>query len=299
MELRHLRHFVAVAELQHFGRAAARLGMAQPPLSQSIMRLEESLGTRLLERTSRGVVLTAAGNALLNEARSLIAQADLAERRVRQVGADECASLRIAFVPMCAMRVVPLAMKELHKQWPGVEVRLIERGSALTVASVKSGTIDFGVVARASADVSGLESFTIGRIGVVAAVPSTWPVARCSTLHLSALAGYPLIMFPQQLTHPAYDTFEAACREVGFAPNVTQQARHPYTMLNLIANELGIGLLPDSARHLPVEGVTFIEVEDMPRSFETDIALVWADRRQQPFHRAMLDIMRTLARVPS
>src|ERR1700738_5319928 len=116
MELRHLRHFVAVAELQHFGRAAARLGMAQPPLSQSIMRLEEALGTKLLERAPRGVVLTAAGNAPLNEARPLVAPADLAERRVRQIGADERASLRIAFVPLCAMRIAPRAMKELRRR---------------------------------------------------------------------------------------------------------------------------------------------------------------------------------------
>ena len=219
MELRHLRHFVAVAETQHFGRAAARLGMAQPPLSQSIMRLEESLGIKLLERTPRGVSLTRAGAALMAEAKPLIAQADLAERRVRQA-ADELASLSIAFVPMCAMRIMPLAIRALRKQWPGVEVRLIERGSALTVASVKNGSIDLGVVVTSAADVSELESVHIERLRVVAAVPANWPLAQRTRIGIADLAAYPLIMFPQQITQPVFAAFNAAhldeCRAIGF-----------------------------------------------------------------------------------
>ncbi|MEM5422353.1 MULTISPECIES: LysR family transcriptional regulator [Paraburkholderia] len=294
MELRHLRHFVAVAETQHFGRAAARLGMAQPPLSQSIMRLEEQLGIKLLERTPRGVTLTPAGSALLAEAKPLIAQAELAERRVRQA-ADELASLSVAFVPMCALRIMPLAIQGLRKQWPGVDVRLIERGSALTVASVKNGSIDLGVVVTSAADVSGLESVVIERLRVVAAVPAKWPVATQRSIRIADLARYPLIMFPQQMSQPLFAAFEAARREEGLSPRVTQQARHPYTMLNLVAHELGVGLMLDSARYLPVEGVAYVDIEDVPASGETEVSLVWADRPHKPWHRAMLDIMREIA----
>ncbi|MGF6472127.1 DNA-binding transcriptional LysR family regulator [Paraburkholderia youngii] len=294
MELRHLRHFVAVAETQHFGRAAARLGMAQPPLSQSIMRLEEQLGIKLLERTPRGVSLTPAGAALLAEAKPLIAQAELAERRVRQA-ADELASLSVAFVPMCAVRIMPLAIQGLRKQWPGVDVRLIERGSALTVASVKNGSIDLGVVVTSAADVSGLESVVIERLRVVAAVPAKWPVATQRSIRIADLARYPLIMFPQQMSQPLFAAFEAARREAGLSPRVTQQARHPYTMLNLVAHELGVGLMLDSARYLPVEGVAYIDIEDVPASGETEVSLVWADRPHKPYHRSMLDIMREIA----
>ena len=294
MELRHLRHFVAVAEMQHFGRAAARLGMAQPPLSQSIMRLEEQLGIKLLERTARGVSLTPAGSALLAEAKPLIAQAELAERRVRQA-ADELASLSIAFVPMCAMRIMPLAIQGLRKQWPGVDVRLIERGSNLTVASVKNGSIDLGVVVTNLADVSGLESVVIERLRVVAAVPAAWPVATQSAIRIGDLAQYPLIMFPQQMSQPVFAAFEAARREAGLSPRVTQQARHPYTMLNLVANELGIGLMLDSARYLPVQGVAFIDIEDVPGPNETEVSLIWADRPHKAYHHSMLDIIRHIA----
>ncbi|RKT14136.1 LysR family transcriptional regulator [Paraburkholderia sp. RAU2J] len=294
MELRHLRHFIAVAETQHFGRAAARLGMAQPPLSQSIMRLEESLGTKLLERTPRGVSLTSAGAALLAEAKPLIAQAEMAERRVRQA-ADELASLSIAFVPMCAMRIMPLAIQTLRRQWPGVDVRLIERGSALTVASVKNGSIDLGVVVTSAADVSGLESSTIERMRLVAAVPASWPLAQQASIRVADLAAYPLIMFPQQMSQPVFAAFEAARREAGLSPKVTQQARHPYTMLNLVANGLGVGLMLDSARHLPVEGVVFVDIDDIPTSFDTEVSLVWTDRPHKAYHRAMLDIIRELA----
>ncbi|MBB5460337.1 DNA-binding transcriptional LysR family regulator [Paraburkholderia sp. Cpub6] len=268
--------------------------MAQPPLSQSIMRLEEQLGIKLLERTPRGVSLTAAGAALLAEAKPLIAQAELAERRVRQA-ADELASLSVAFVPMCALRIMPLAIQGLRKQWPGVDVRLIERGSALTVASVKNGSIDLGVVVTSSADVSGLESVVIERLRVVAAVPAKWPVAAQPSIRIADLARYPLIMFPQQMSQPLFAAFETARREAGLSPRVTQQARHPYTMLNLVSHELGIGLMLDSARYLPVEGVAFVDIEDVPAAGETEVSLVWADRPHKPYHRSMLDIMRDIA----
>ncbi|TDN59276.1 LysR family transcriptional regulator [Paraburkholderia sp. BL10I2N1] len=297
MELRHLRHFVAVAETQHFGRAAARLGMAQPPLSQSIMRLEESLGIKLLERTSRGVSLTPAGAALMAEAKPLIAQADLAERRVRQA-ADELASLSIAFVPMCAMSILPHAMHALRKQWPGVDVRLIERGSALTVASVKNGSIDLGVVVTNVADVTELESIVIERMRMVAAVPANWPLAEQTCIRMTDLAAYPLIMFPQQVSQPVFAALEVARRDAGVSPKVTQQARHPYTMLNLVANELGVALMLDSARHLPVEGVVFVDIEDLAPSFDTEVSLVWTDRPHKPYHRAMLDLIRDLSDLP-
>ncbi|WP_028223037.1 LysR family transcriptional regulator [Paraburkholderia oxyphila] len=294
MELRHLRHFIAVAETQHFGRAAARLGMAQPPLSQSIMRLEEQLGVKLLERTPRGVSLTSAGAALLADAKPLVAQAELAERRVRQA-AEERASLSIAFVPMCALRILPLAIQGLRKQWPGVDVRLIERGSALTVASVKNGSIDLGVVVTSLANVSDLESVVIERLRVVAAVPANWPVASQRSVRIADLAQFPLIMFPQQLSQPLFAAFETARRDAGLSPRVTQQARHPYTMLNLVAHELGIGLMVDSARHLPVEGVAFVDIDDVPASDEMDVSLVWADRSHKPYHHAMVTIIQELA----
>lgn len=268
--------------------------MAQPPLSQSIMRLEESLGIKLLERTPRGVSLTAAGEALMAEAKPLLAQADLAERRVRQA-ADELASLSIAFVPMCAMHIMPLALHALRKQWPGVDVRLIERGSALTVASVKNGSIDLGVVVTSVADVHELESIVIERMSMVAAVPENWPLAQRTRISMADLTTYPLIMFPQQISQPVFAAFEAARRDAGVSSKVTQQARHPYTMLNLVANELGVGLMLDSARHLPVEGVVFIDIEDLSPSLDTEVSLIWTDRAHKPYHRAMLDIIRDLS----
>lgn len=132
MELRHLRHFVAVAEELHFGRAAARLGMAQPPLSQSVMRLEANLGVTLLDRKQYHVTLTPAGQALLKEARPLLAQAALAEKAVQRAAAGVLPILRLAFVPMSLMRVLPQAIRQFHRAWPGVQVQLAERSSRNT-----------------------------------------------------------------------------------------------------------------------------------------------------------------------
>ena len=102
-------------------------------------------------------------------------------------------------------------------------------------------------------------------------------------------------MFPQQMSQPLFAAFEAARREAGLSPRVTQQARHPYTMLNLVAHELGVGLMLDSARYLPVEGVAFVDIEDVPVPGETEVSLVWADRPHKPYHRSMLDLMRDIA----
>jgi DNA-binding transcriptional LysR family regulator len=135
----------------------------------------------------------------------------------------------------------------------------------------------------------------IERLRVVAAVPAAWPVAAQRSIRIDDLAQYPLIMFPQQMSQPVFAAFEAARREAGLSPRVTQQARHPYTMLNLVANELGIGLMLDSARYLPVQGVTFIDIEDVPGSYETEVSLVWADRPHKAYHHSMLDIIRHIA----
>src|SRR5262249_7280953 len=133
MELHHLRHFVAVAEELHFGRAAARLGMAQPPLSQSIRRLETSLELQLLERSRRHVALTPAGKVLLDEARRILAQVELAERLARRAATVGMDRLRIGFTPLAIYGVVPRAVTAFRKRWPGVQVTLEERSTSAQI----------------------------------------------------------------------------------------------------------------------------------------------------------------------
>ena len=278
MELRHLRHFVAVAEELHFARAAKKLKIAQPPLSQSIMRLEESLGARLLERSSRSVQLTPAGQALLPEARDILARAALAERLVQRIASGELARLRVGFVPMSATVSLPRAVRAFRRHWPQVEVQLQERSSAAQVEALRNGSLDLGILVRELVDTSGLQIQPIERYGHVAAIPSGWPLASRASLHLVDLAGSAFVLFPQQLVPSFFTEFEAACRKAGFTPKVAQQVTQPYTMFTLVSQELGIGIVQDTARHLKIEGISFVPIRDMPATLAHEVALAWVPR---------------------
>jgi DNA-binding transcriptional LysR family regulator len=278
MELRHLRHFLAVADELHFARAARKLGMSQPPLSQSVMRLEKSLGTKLLDRSSRAVQLTAAGKALVPEARELLDRADLAQRLVRRIADGDLAKVRVGFVPMSATLTLPRAIRAFQRTWPGVEVQLQERTSCAQVEALNNGSLDLGILVRDLVEPQGLQLRPIERYGYVAAVPATWSLADRSSLRLADLAGFPLILFPQQLVPNFFTDFDGACRKAGFAPKIQQQVAQPYTMFTLVAAELGIGIVQDTARNLKIEGVAFVPVRDMPGSLTHEVALAWVPR---------------------
>lgn len=291
MELRHLRHFVAVAEELHFGRAAARLGMAQPPLSQSLMRLETSLGTALIDRRHYHVTLTPAGQALLKEARPLLAQAALAQQAVQRAAAGVLPHLRVAFVPMMLMRILPQAISQFRRAWPGVQVQLHERNSRNTVEHLRNGSIDLGLVVRNLVDTEGLEVRTIERTRVVAAVPSQWPLGQRKSVRLAELADCSFVLFPQQMANDFYTAFEATCRNAGFTPDISQQVNQAYTMFNLVANGLGVGLVQESARGMRVEGVSLVDIEDLPDSFITEVSLAWMPSTVSPPLYAMIAIL--------
>ena len=186
MDLHHLRHFAAVAEALHFGRAAARLDMAQPALSQSIQRLEATLGTSLFIRSRHGVALTPAGNALLPHARETLLQAELAERAVQRAARGEFALLRVGFVPWSLTTALPRALCRFRRCWPGVQVRLYERVSRQQVSSLRKGELDLALISLRMTDTAGLETRIVERSRLVVAVPAGWPLAARSALRLSS-----------------------------------------------------------------------------------------------------------------
>ena len=294
MELRHLRHFVAVAEELHFGRAARRLRMAQPPLSQSIMRLEESLGAKLLDRSSRQVQLTAAGAALLAEARTILERSDAAELAVKRAASATSTVVRLGFVPLSSTPALPRAVREFRTRWPRVEVELHELASTAQLRKLRSGNLDLGLIVG-DEEPSGLQSERLGRYGPVAVVPEHWPLARRRGLRIADLKGVPLVLFPQQLKGAYFAELSGACRRAGFVPNVSQRVGQPYTMLSLVAQEFGIGFVPAAARHLPVGGVAFVPMLDLPDSFETHVHMVWAERKPPPHLAELMGLLRRLS----
>jgi len=297
IDLRYLKHFIAVAEELHFGRAAKKLKIAQPPLSQSIMRLEEILGVKLFERSSRSVTCTAAGKALLPEARDILRRTDLAEQIVRRAAAGDLTQIRIGFVPMSAALSLPRALRAFKRSWPQVEVRLYERTSAAQVEGLRDGSLDLGIIVREIVDTTDLQVRPIERYRMVAAMPSSWPLSKRRSIRLKELAGAPLILFPQQLMPNFFSDFESACRKAGFSPQVRQRVTQPYTMFSLVSQELGIGIVQDSATHLSIQGVSFVPIRDMPESLSHEVALAWVPRGVQSALRQMIALIEKAASV--
>jgi len=299
MDLHHLRHFVAVAEELHFGRAAARLGMSQPPLSQSIQRLEESLGVLLFTRSRAQVKLTPAGSALLPPARQTLLQADQTERVARRAAKGEFALLRVGFVPWSLTRTLPRSIRRFRSQWQGVQVHLYERVSRQQVASLHAGELDLGIISLRMTDTAGLETRIVETSRLVVAVPSAWPLAARDSLRFADLADQPFVIFPPSLSPAAHAAFESACRAAGFKANVIQESAQPFTMLNMVANELGVALIQSTAAAMKLEGVTLVPIVDAPASFDTDIALAWSPHLITPPLHAFIETLERIAAADS
>jgi len=291
MEFRQLRHFIAVAEELHFGRAALRLGIKQPPLSQSIQRLEQSLGVALFARSPQRVALTAAGRALLPEARELVTRAETAALHARLAGDGERARITIGFLPWSMVRSIPTALRKFAQQWPGVKTELVERTSRQQIALLREGSLDLGIVSLRHATPEGLASRVIEHSQLAVAVPSAWPLARQSSLRLADLAAQPFIMFSPQLSPEGYRRTLAACREAGFEPNVVQEAGHAFTMLSMVASEMGIATIQSTAASMPVQGVTVVPLADPPPSMSLEIALAWDPRGMTAALAGLIDLL--------
>jgi DNA-binding transcriptional LysR family regulator len=251
MELRHLRYFVAVAEELHFGRAAVRLRMAQPPLSHQIRQLEEELGVALLSRTKRRVELTAAGRAFLAEARRVLAQAERATRTAQRASRGEIGHLAIGFVPSADLDVLPRVLSLWGSRFPHVEVELRALTRCRQVEALRNGRIHIGFVFL-PVDDDGLTVEPIQRQPLVAALPARHPFVRVADLQTDSL-----ISFSSRTSPSRYDMVVSACRRAGFAPRLLHGTDRIQTNLALIAAGLGVTLLPASIRNLQRAGVVY------------------------------------------
>jgi len=223
VELRQLRYFVAVAEELHFGRAAHRLRMAQPGLSQQIRSLEQQLGVRLLERTSRQVKLTPAGALLLVEGRRLLAQAERTADQVRRAGLGQVGRITVAAIGSATYDILPRLLREHRKRFPDVEVALREMSTPAQVQALRTAEIDVGLL-RVPADTADLVVHTVREDRMALMIPEAHPLARKKQIGLRALAKEPLILFPTAPRPSWADTVISACREAGFEPIVAQEA---------------------------------------------------------------------------
>jgi DNA-binding transcriptional LysR family regulator len=260
IELRHLRYFLAVAETLHFSKAAKRLGMAQPPLSQQIKRLEELLGHALFERTTRGVKLTAAGQLLARRARSTMEKVDEDLAQVRRLGRGEEGTLTVGFSGSVMFTELPAAIQSFRHRYPKVELRLRELVTSAQIAALLNGQIDLAFL-RDGDPTEGIRITPLLKEKYVAVLPEAHPLARRITLSVKALEGEPFIMFARRMGPLAYDRTIACCERGGFRPNIVQDAPQWLTLVRLVSAGLGVSLAPACVARVAVPGVVYREVK--------------------------------------
>lgn len=288
VELRQLRYFIAVAEELHFGRAAARLGIAQPPLSQQIQRLERLLDCRLLDRTSRRVQLTPAGQALLVEARRVLAAAGQAVEAARRAGRGESGELRVAFAATVMFLALPRIIRGFRDRYPLVHLDLREMPTGPQLAALHAGDIDIGFVREPQPDPE-LEIVTVMREPLRIAVNRSHPLAARPTLAVRDLAHEPFVLFPEDLAPGLHAQVMALCRAAGFTPNVVEESRELYTSVSLVEAGLGVSILPASVEKLGWTGVRYRPIPS--ERAETRIAAAWRKDRRRPVVDAFMGVV--------
>lgn len=269
VELSHLRYFVVLAEELHFGRAAARLHMAQPPLTRQIRLLEERVGCRLFERTSRSTQLTAAGSQLLERARAILADAGHAFEAARRAGSGEEGLLRLATAPSLMLGTLPQVIRAFRRKYPKVELRLNETASSAILEAVETGAADLGMI-RGISKQPGLQVHLRSREAMVAILPRDHALAKEKQITASRLRGEPFVFFPRHVGPSFHDEVTGFFTRSGFAPQVTQEARQWSSIISLVSAGMGVSAGPASLRELLPRAASFVPL----KGFETTVELV-------------------------
>lgn len=256
MELRHLRYFSVLAEELHFSRAAARLSISQPPLSVAIRQLEESVGARLFERNNKEVRLTAAGQALRISARKILAQADEAALEARNVAAGLAGRLRVGFVGAMLYRGLPQALRNFQARYPKVQVTLTELNSGDQITGLMHDRLDLGFI-HTSRMPDELDSRLLLSEPFICCLPARHRLARGSAVRPVDLIGEPFVLFSQSVSPDYYDRILAICAEAGFRPEIRHEVRHWLAVVSLVAQGLGVGLVPQALQHSALRGAVF------------------------------------------
>jgi DNA-binding transcriptional LysR family regulator len=263
MELRHLRYFVAVAEELHFRRAAERLHVAQPAVSEQVRKLEEELGVRLFERSPRHVSLTDAGAVLLNEARRVLRQAEAAQSAVRSAHARHGGVLRIGYMPISLPAGIPRALQRLTVAIPHLQATMQPGSSSDLVAALRDGEIDAAIVSL-PAPAPGLHVTPLGEQHAVAVLPIAHRLALASSVRLDQVAPERVVILPRDVDRPLYDAVLAACRAAGLSPALLEIPGGQIERLLLaVASGAGMALLPECiAERYGTAGIRFVPVAD-------------------------------------
>ena len=298
MELRHLRCFVVLAEERHFGRAAGRLAMTQPPLTMAIQQLEASVGARLFERNSRGVAITAAGAALLPRAQALLDQAALAAREAREVGMGLAGSLRIGFAGTVLYRGLPQIVAGFAAAHPRLRLSLHELSSTEQLAELVADRLDLGFVHTPRVP-PGFSQILVSSQAFVACLPAGHRLAQGegAPLDLRTLAGEPFALITRVVSPDYHERILAACAAAGFEPDGRFALRHWLSVVSVIAQGLAVGLVPAALQQAGLPGVCFRPLAAPLAPYDTHC--LWRTQRDLAALAAFLDTVRQVAGAPA
>jgi DNA-binding transcriptional LysR family regulator len=295
MDLHQLRCFIAVAEELHFGRAARRLDILPSALGRHIRLLEESLGTQLLLRTTRNVSLSQDGAALFEDARELIAKADELGQRFRERGRKRARTLKLGAVDTAAAGLVPMLLHDFKKQQPDVSVQLLEEKTIRLLPRLLSGRLDLAIVRPPEHRDKRLEFLTLFHETAVVAVPTGHLLASRKRLGIETLVGQPLIV-PDRRSRPHSHALTIKLFEqAGLRPTIAQIAEEKQTIVNLVAAEIGLAIVPRWASRLAVSGVRYIPLKTRsPGSISIlPLAAAWLRGSRDPLRDALIATLKT------
>lgn len=294
LELRHLKYFVTVADELHFGRAAERLGISQPPLSQQIHALELRLGAKLFERKGRGIVLSNAGSALLPRARGILTQAERAAESVARSARGELGELHLGLMSSGPFTfVVPRVLARFRERLPDVRLVIHEMATSHQIEALEQGVLDVGVI-RPDALPDSIKSIELFKDSLTVVMHSSNPLAAITgPIDVRELANEDFIFYQRNLAVRLYDEVIALCTKAGFNPHILYEVRELPTIIGLISGGFGVAVLPGSVQRMTVENVVYRPVIGMEAA-----TAVWAIHRNNddnPMVRAFLEIAQCLS----
>lgn len=289
MELRHLRYFVTLAEELHFGRAAERLHIAQPPLSQQIRQLETELGFQLFHRTKRTVQLTPSGQVFLAQVQGIFRQLEQAIQIGRQTSRGEMGQLVIGFVSSAAYNVLPTILRTFRTRVPGVSLELHELTTNEQSQWLREGRIDVGFL-RPPVEEDLFNFEIIFEEALVVALPEAHRLTNQSSVSLRSLSNDPFILFPRTLAPGLYDQIITLCQQADFSPIVAQEAIQMQTIVSLVAAEMGVAIVPQSLQHLQRTGVVYKPIQQSTTLVA--IAMIWRQNDTSPTVQRFLEVAR-------
>lgn len=294
IDLKQLKYFLAVAEEKSFSRAAERLHISQPPLSQQIQKLEAELGVRLFARTTRTFELTAAGKALMGEAADMLDKMRIAIDTVRQVDRGEVGRLRVGIVGSAMWGPIPGILEAFQSRYPRVTWTLHESAPTAQYEALRSKQIDVGFWREPRLDPDqlrrdGLRQELCFRESVCVAVNRNHPLAARPSIDLAEIAGEPMLTLAlDKSSEPRY--LLACCEKAGFTPTLFQEATEPQTLLAMVGAGLGVALMPETTSRIGWPGVSFLPIRTNPPS--ANLYVCYAALDDAPVVRAFLNVVK-------